>query len=130
LLIFLLAMGFLSLRPHAGTRRRLSERINRLLRRTLSIAAYFAYYRRCFSDVHSIQASQTSERFFWSKLRPCIPSTASTTVQYEMLFFDQLTKVLLERVPARAGELDHIANGDAAMFARIFDDLHLQFRHC
>lgn len=95
------------------------------IRWPVSIAAYFAHYHRCFSNVHSIQVSQTSERVFWSKLRPCIPSTSATAVQNEMLFFNQLTEVLFERVPACAGELDHIANGDAAMFARIFDDLHL-----
>jgi len=37
--------------------------------------------------------------------------------------------VLLESVPARAGQSDHFANGDASVFARILDDFCRELRH-
>ena len=42
---------------------------------------------------------------------------------------DECAEVLLERVATDAGQLDGIADRDAAMLAGEFDDLQLQFRH-
>lgn len=41
----------------------------------------------------------------------------------------QRPKILLERIAARPGQPDGLANGDAAMLACELDDLQLQFGH-
>jgi hypothetical protein len=35
----------------------------------------------------------------------------------QMLFFDQHTELLFQRIAACAGQFDHVANADAAMVA-------------
>ena len=42
---------------------------------------------------------------------------------------NQRTEMLFECVAAGAGQLDRLANGDAAVLAGELDDLKLQFRH-
>jgi hypothetical protein len=39
-------------------------------------------------------------------------------------FSNSWRKLLLERVPARAGQSDRVTDGDASVFAGILDDLH------
>src|SRR3972149_4052574 len=57
-----------------------------------------------------------------------VPDPASATVLVEVSAFDQRTEVLLERVAARAGQFDGLADGDATMLAGKFDDLQRELR--
>lgn len=41
---------------------------------------------------------------------------------------NQHAKMLLERITARTGQFDSLADGDAAMLAGKFDDLQQEFR--
>lgn len=65
---------------------------------------------------------------WWSLLCQAIPRASALTVQDKMALFDKRPKMLLQRVAIDAGDLDHFPDADAAMLARIVEDLHRQFR--
>jgi len=53
----------------------------------------------------------------------CIPGAASAAVHDQMSLFLQLAEVWLERVPARAGQRNYAADGNASVFACVLHDL-------
>ncbi len=57
------------------------------------------------------------------RLLESVPNPTPTALLIQMTMFDQIAKVLLQRVPADARQFDGIANRDAPMLASKFDDL-------
>jgi len=49
-------------------------------------------------------------------------------VQNEVPFFEQVTEMWLQCIPARAGDCHNVADGDPPMFTCIFDDLQGKLR--
>ncbi len=56
-------------------------------------------------------------------LAQVVPNPSATAMLVQRAAFDQGTEMLLERIPAGTGQLDGIANRDAAMLAGELDDL-------
>lgn len=52
-----------------------------------------------------------------------VPDSTTTTVLVQYSPLDQSTEMLLERVAVRAGQLDRVADGHAAVLAGELDDL-------
>jgi hypothetical protein len=48
----------------------------------------------------------------------------------DQVFIYQISEMLLKRVPTRAGNLDHIPHGYAAMIAGIVQNRDCQLGHC
>lgn len=59
--------------------------------------------------------------------RQHVPGRATTALFGQVAFIDQLPKMLLEGVAADARQLDHLADADAPVFARVIEDTHGMF---
>lgn len=82
------------------------------------------------ADICSSANQELNRSPSWVKSAQFVPDPTSATVLVQVPAFDQRTEMLLERIAARTGQFDGLADGDATMFAGKFDDLQRQFRQC
>ena len=57
------------------------------------------------------------------KLFKPIPNTTPATLLLQMIAFNQVTKVLFQRIAADTSELNGVTNSDPTVFTREFDNL-------
>ena len=72
-----------------------------------------------------LSCSSVCRRRFDGKrvLAQVVPNPSATAVLVQRAALDQSAEMLLERIPAGAGQLDGIANSHAAMLSGKLDDL-------
>ena len=59
-----------------------------------------------------------------------IPSGTTSAILKDHVFLYEISEMILKRVPTRAGYLDHIPHGDAAMVTGIIQNRDGQLGHC
>ena len=96
--------------------------------------------RACPSDARRLDAACVPRRFRspppFRSYAPfllsweAIPSGTTSAILKDHVFLYEISEMILKRVPTRAGYLDHIPHGDAAMVTGIIQNRDGQLGHC